>query len=94
MIIDILKRWREKRDAKYRNEMIEIINNSTDNKLIELNKEFFNGIDFDRRSGRKIRKVTLEIDDLINQEMHNRGLTSCDDIEEEVWFSQHKYRGM
>ena len=88
--MDILKRWREKRDAKYRNEMIEIINNSTDNKLIELNKEFYNGIDFDRRRGNKIPKVSLEVDNLINQEMRRRGFVTCDDIEEEVWFSQHK----
>ncbi len=90
--MNLLKKWREKCDVKYRKKMIEIINNSTDNELIKLNKEFYNGIDFDRRRGNKIPKVSLEVDNLINQEMRRRDIVTCDDIEEKIWFSQHRYR--
>lgn len=90
---ELFKKWREKSDVKYKNEMICTIKNASDDELTALNKEFYNGIDFDNRIGRKIHKVSLEVDSLINTEMERRGLRTCDDIEEEIWFSQHGYGG-
>lgn len=84
------KKWKEASDNKYKRRMFGVINSSSDEKLIELNKEFYNGIEFDRRLGKKVSKVTIEIDGLINEEMHKRGLKTCDDIEEDIWFSQHR----
>lgn len=84
------KKWKEASDNKYKRRMFGVINSSSDEKLIELNKEFYNGIKFDRRLGKKVSKVTIEIDGLINEEMRKRGLKTCDDIEEDIWFSQHR----
>lgn len=82
--------YQEAVDNKYKRRMFGVINSSSDEKLIELNKEFYNGIEFDRRLGKKVSKVTIEIDGLINEEMRKRGLKTCDDIEEDIWFSQHR----
>lgn len=74
------KKWKEASDNKYKRRMFGVINSSSDEKLIELNKEFYNGIEFDRRLGKKVSKVTIEIDGLIHVTISRKifGLVSID----------------
>lgn len=92
MIINAIKNaWTrrcERKDAEYYAEMEKKVANVTDMELKTLNSDYHYGIDMDRRMGVKVSDVVLKVDNLIENEMNKRGLKSCDELEEEIWFSQ------
>lgn len=83
------KRRCERKDAEYYAEMQEKVSYVTDMELRKLNYDYHYGIQLDRQMGIKVPEIELKVDALIEEEMHKRGLESCDDIEEEIWLSQH-----
>ena len=92
MIINAIKNaWKkryERKDAEYYAEMEKKVANATDIELKTLNSDYHYGIDMDRRMGVNVSDVVLKVDNLIENEIHKRGLKSCDELEEEILFSQ------
>ncbi len=70
-----------KQDAQTYKEMLNTVKNATNEELCELNKEFHNGIAESLRNDDSVSNVAYKIDALIETEMHNRGLTTCKDLE-------------
>lgn len=68
--------------------MQEKVHNATDMELKTLNCDYHYGIEMDRSMGTKASDIVLKVDSLIEYEMAKRGLKSCDELEEEIWFSQ------
>ena len=68
--------------------MQEKVHNATDMELKTLNCDYHYGIEMDRSMGTKASDIVLKIDSLIEDEMAKRGLKSCDELEEKIWFSQ------
>ena len=84
----VLQERRERKDAEYYAEMQEKVHSATDMELKTLNCDYHDGIEMDRRMGTKVPDIILKVDSLIEDEMAKRGLKSCDELEEEIWFSQ------
>ena len=61
-------------------EMVHTVANASDEELKDLNEEFHDGIEMSYKLGDTVPNVSLRIDDLIEKEIHRRGLESCDDI--------------
>ena len=87
-IIKALKKRQERKDAEYFAEMQEEVKTMCDADLRKINMDFHHGIAMDKKMGQKVRPILLKVDRLIEEEMNNRGLRSCDDLEEEVFFAQ------
>lgn len=84
----MLRKRRERKDAEFLAEMCEEIKTASDAELKHLNVDYHHGIQMDKRKGVKVRQVILRVDTMIEDEMHNRGLKSCDDEEEEIFLSR------
>lgn len=68
------------RDEMMYQEMVHTVANASDEELKDLNEEFHDGIEMSYKLGDTVPNVSLRIDDLIEKEIHRRGLESCDDI--------------
>ena len=68
--------------------MQEKVHNATDMELKTLNCDYHYGIEMDRSMGTKASDIVLKVDSLIEDEMAKRGLKSCDELEEKIWFFQ------
>lgn len=88
-MLDFFRKRKEKKDEEYLEKMILKIKNASNKELEELNSSYHNGIDMSRKMGDFIPKISLEIDRLVEEEMHLRGLKTLDDLEEEIWFARH-----
>lgn len=82
------RKYKDKQDQKYYDEMKKTVETASDAELKKLNMDFHHGIAMDLKMGAKIPKIIYRVDDLIENEMHKRNLQSCDDLEEDIWFIQ------
>lgn len=89
---DILEKRRKKKDEAYLSKMREKVEKASYEELQDLHVSFHNGIAADRMLGKKVRKVMLDVDRLIEEEMESRGMTTLSDLEESIWFSQKGLR--
>lgn len=86
-----IKQYKKDKDDKYYAEMQETVINASDIELIQLNETFYNNMDMDKKMGENIPEILYKVAELIEDEMHKRNLKSCEDLEEERFFSSCHY---
>lgn len=91
-IKNIIEKRRKKKDDAYLAKMQEKIEKASYEELQDMHVSFHNGIKTDEMLGKKVRKVMLDVDRLIEEEMESRGMTTLSDLEESIWFSQKGLR--
>ena len=85
-------RWRHRlyrkcsRRLSWRNELLVMVQNASNEELSEMDKRFHYGVAMERQMHEKVCTEELQVCEAIEKEMKRRCLHSCSDLEEDIWF--------
>lgn len=85
-------RWRRRlyrkrsRRLSWRNKLLVMIQNASNEELGEMDKRFHYGVAMERQMHEKVCTEELQVCEAIEKEMKCRRLQSCSDLEEDIWF--------
>lgn len=88
-IKSMLVKRKQQKDAAFLENIKTKIAAADDDVLKEMDQDFHHSMEADRKIGHmKPDPVLIRASKLIGEELHKRNLKTCDDIEEDIWFSQ------
>lgn len=88
-IKNMIRKHREKQDAAYLHSIRDKIGYADDDTLSEMDRDLHYGMESDRKIGHtEPYPAVVEASEIIKAEMKRRGLKTCEELEEEIWFSQ------